>query len=105
MPERIDHVTVATGRERVRLPWKSRDALLAELRHLDSAAGIRKAFEDVGATRPVTLSDADRALLYTAVEHWSHRLGSFEDLPAGVWDLRCAIADDMHHDPPGRSAA
>jgi len=53
VPERLDHVSVATSRDRVTLPWNSRDALLAEIRHLDSAAGIVKAFTDVGATRPV----------------------------------------------------
>lgn len=67
--------------------------LLGEIDHLGSAAGIVKAFTDVGASRPVTLSDADRALLFRMLEAWSHRV-TVDELPAGVWDLRCALIDD-----------
>lgn len=100
MPERLDRVVVTTSRRSgtVALPWTSREKLLAEIRHLDSAAGIVKAFGDVGATRPVTLTDEDRALLFELLEFWSARVG-FEQLPVGIWDLRCAIADDLHDDP------
>jgi hypothetical protein len=63
MPERLDRISVTTSRGTVPLPWNSREALLAEIDHLASAAGIVKAFTDVGASRPVTLGDDDRALL------------------------------------------
>jgi hypothetical protein len=45
--------------------------LLAELDHLESAAGIVKAFGDVGTSRPVTLSNEERAILFEAIEAWS----------------------------------
>ena len=60
VPEGIDRVTVGTRRSHVELPWASR-ALLAEIRHLESAAGIVKAFTDAGASRPVTPDDEQRA--------------------------------------------
>jgi hypothetical protein len=44
------------------------------------------------------LSDEDRALLFELLEAWSHRV-TVDGLPAGAWDLRCAIADDLHDDP------
>ena len=57
-----------------------------------------KAFTDVGATRPVTLNDEDRALLFELLEAWSYRV-KIANLPAGVWDLRCSVADDLDDDP------
>lgn len=66
MPGRLDHVIVATS---------------------------RKAFRDVGATRPVKLSDEDAALLLDVLERWSERV-NVDGLPAGVWGLRCLLADD-----------
>lgn len=74
MPERLDQVTVTTSRGSVSLPWASRDLLLGEIRHLESAAAIVKAFTDVGASRPVTLSKEDRARLFELLEAWSHRV-------------------------------
>ena len=52
MPERLDWITVTTSNSPVRLSWDSRHELLDEIDHLDSAAGIVKAFTDVGASRP-----------------------------------------------------
>ena len=76
------------------LPCESRELLLAEIRHLDSAAGIVKAFTDVGASRPVTLSDEDSALLFELIEAWSRKVG-VGTFPRGVWDLRCAIVGGL----------
>jgi hypothetical protein len=43
-------------------------------------------------SRPVILSDKDSALLFEPLETWSHKV-SVDELPAGAWDLRCAIAE------------
>lgn len=92
MPERLDWITVTTSRGPVALHWDSREELLAEIDQLGYAAGIVKAFTDVGASRLAELSDADRELLLALIEAWSHKVG-VDALPAGVWDLRCAIAE------------
>lgn len=44
------------------------------------------------------LSNDDRALLLELLEAWWHRVKT-EGLPPGIWDLRCAIADDLHDGP------
>jgi hypothetical protein len=93
-----ERVIVATSRARVEIPWQSRQQLLDEIRHLDSAEAIVDAFEAVGTSRPVTLTDHDRALLYGLLNRWADRV-PYGELPEGIWPLRCAIADDLHDEP------
>src|SRR5215203_2010039 len=97
MPEDLDHVSVAVDRggeaNAVRLPWKSRDYLLRKLRGTDGGEGIVKAFEEVGATRPVELTTAQKALLYRVLDDRSFTAG-FHELPAGFFELRNALADE-----------
>ena len=40
MPARLDFVTVSYSRGRITLPWSSRDALIAEIDHLEEARPI-----------------------------------------------------------------
>lgn len=89
------HVQLASQREPIELPWASRDALLYELRNLESATAIVEAFEDVGASRPVTLALEDKARLFEVLEAWANGV-QVSELPEGVWDLRCVLADDLH---------
>jgi hypothetical protein len=56
MARSTDHVQISLGRETILLPWPSREALLEQLRHLNSMWEVRKAFEDVGTSRPVSLT-------------------------------------------------
>jgi nucleotide-binding universal stress UspA family protein len=97
MPERIDHVSVAVDRggetNAVRLPWKSRDYLLRKLRATDGAEGIVTAFEEVGATSPVELTTAQKAVLYRVLDDRSFTTG-FHELPVGFFELRNALADE-----------
>lgn len=58
-----------------------------------SCVGIVAAFEDVGASSPVTLSEEDRVTLLELLDVWAGRVGR-EQLPARVADLRDAISDD-----------
>ena len=91
MPAHLDRVQVqlASSRDPVELPWASSDALLYEIRHLESASGIVKAFENAGASRPVTLTPEDKARLLEVLEAWANGV-QVSELPEGVWDLRCA---------------
>ena len=98
MPERLDRVAISTSSRVVELPWSSRDRLLHEIRHLDGADAIRTAFEAVGASRPVPLTRADQILLFEAIETWSLNV-TVDELPQGIWDLRCALADEFDGEP------
>lgn len=96
MPERLDSVQIAYSRGTVAIPWSSRDALLAETRHLDSAKSIRDAFLAVGATRPVELKRDEMVLLLHAIDVWMGNVGGPDQLPAGIFNLRNALIDDTH---------
>ena len=87
---------LAAQRE-VELPLASRDTLLDRVRPLESeaAAGIVEAFENGGASRPVELTRRDEELLFELVEMWVRDVDR-GNLPEGVWDLRCALIDDLH---------
>jgi hypothetical protein len=97
MSGRLDTVIVSYSRGKVPLPWASRDALVKEIGHLDAARRIVEAFRAVGASRPVDLRRDDEALLADLIDTWSTQV-SIERLPPGVWDLRCALLDDLHDD-------
>ena len=91
-------VLIVTSRATIELSWKSREALLHEIRHLESARGIIHAFEAVGTSRPVPLTRQDEGLLFDVINEWSRGV-TVDGLPAGIWDLRCALADDLHDTP------
>lgn len=100
MPERLDQVTVRLTRSDVPLPWTSRDALLDRLgRHPlgehDADRSVRKAFEDVGATRPVTLTLNEKGHLLKLLEAWTLEVGR-DELPGAIFDLRNVLHDDLH---------
>lgn len=102
MPERLDRVAIATSRDVIELSWASRDSLLHEIRNLgENAKPIRTAFEAVGAARPVELSHAEQTTLFSAIETWAHSV-TVEALPPGIWQLRCALADQLG-DPDQRT--
>ena len=87
-------VQIVTSQATIELSWKSREALLHEIRHLESARGITGAFETVGTSRPVALTRHEEGLLFEAINQWSQGV-TVEGLPAGIWDLRCALAADL----------
>jgi hypothetical protein len=95
VPERLDRVAIATSSDVIELSWASRDSLLHEIRNLgDNAKPIRTALEAVGASRPVELSGADQAALFSAIELWADSV-TVEALPPGIWQLRCALANQL----------
>jgi hypothetical protein len=93
-----ERVQIVTSRATVELSWKAREALLHEVRHLQSARGIIDAFEAVGTRRPVPLTRHDEDVLLEAINQWSVGV-TVDGLPDGIWDLRCALADDLHDTP------
>ena len=99
MPARQDGVLVllASRREPLELPWNSRDKLLDEIRHHESARPIVAEFANAGASRPVRFRVEQKAELFKLIESWSNRVPSISELPAVVWDLRCTLADDLHY--------
>lgn len=98
MPERLDEIRIPLSRTVVALPWESRQQLLEEMRHLDSANPIITEFQAVGTTRPVKLTAEQKGLLITVIEHWGSQVrgGLTDGLPPGVFELRNALHDDLH---------
>jgi hypothetical protein len=96
VPERLDTVAVAYSRGVVEIPWDSRDQLLAEIRHLDSAQPTIAAFEAVGASRPVTLDNDQASLVIQAIDVWMRNVGGPDKLPGGIFALRNALIDQLH---------
>ncbi len=95
MPERLDRVTIRVGRDLIEIPWSSRDALLDEIRHLDSAKPVVAAFEAVGASRPVALEQDGMALLVQTIHVMSSNAGGMHRVPEGLADLRHALVDEL----------
>jgi hypothetical protein len=98
VPDRLDHVSITIDRRgeanAVRLPWRSWELLLRKLRATSGAEEIVKAFEDVGATRPVELDLEQKAVLYRLLDDRSFTTG-FHELPEGFFELRNALSDEV----------
>jgi hypothetical protein len=86
VPERLDTITVQTGRRFLPLPWESRVALLARIRSDEALKPTMVAIEAVGATRPVEIPDEQRQPLLDALNAWT------DDLPYGLPALRDELA-------------
>ena len=95
MGRSIDRVEIPLSRETINLPWPSRDALLEQLQHLDSMWEVRKAFEDVGTSRPVPLTQQQKSDLLQLIVHWAEAEEGYDRLPEGIFDLRNALHDDL----------
>jgi hypothetical protein len=97
MPERLDRVLLqlASRPEPFTLSWDSREQLLDQARGVEELGGVVTAFERAGASRPITLMPDDEAQLLKLIEAWAKR-ASISELPAAIWELRCALADDLH---------
>ena len=99
MPERIDFITVKLSTQDVTVSWETRRALLANLAlgQQDVGRAIRKAFDDIDASRPVTLGLDQKTYLLDLLEQWSHdTISGYDALPAEIFALRNALIDDLH---------
>ena len=96
MGRSIDRIEIPLGRETVRLPWASREALLDQFKHLDSMSDMRRTFENVGTSRPVQLTQEQKGDLLGVIVTWASEEGGYDRLPDGIFDLRNALHDDLH---------
>jgi hypothetical protein len=72
------------------------DALLEEMRPLDSFIGARRAFENAGASAPVRLERDEMGGIVQIIEIWMSNVRGPERLPEGIFELRNALVDDLH---------
>jgi hypothetical protein len=91
---RNERVMVATSRDIVVLPWSSRQALLGQMQRIDAARSAIDAFEAVGTSRPVMLDVDAKRVLVDSIGAWVEEVGA-RGIPAGVWQLRDALVDDL----------
>jgi hypothetical protein len=94
MARRIDTVSITLSRKTINLPWDSRQQLLEKLTDAESRS-VRDAFEAVGTYRSVELTREQKDDLLQVIEHWAIA-GGFAELPAGTYELRNALIDDLH---------
>jgi hypothetical protein len=93
LPSRLNRVRVATSREVIEISWIARNELLERLRKAGGALEVIRAFEGIGASRPVELTDDGKQVLLEALSRWVDELDG--DLPRGVAELRREILDDL----------
>jgi hypothetical protein len=93
VPQRLDRIRIVCPQGIFAIPGRSRDALVDEIEHLESAAEIRDALVAEGASRPVTLSGDDVAILSGVLDSWARKSGA-QQLPPGLWELRNGLQDD-----------
>ncbi len=97
MPERLQQVTVSLSTGDVIVPWEVRQTLLNELGKHTPGREIRVAFEAVGATRPVTLTQPQKTYLLEVIEQWAvETVNGFDALPDAILTLRNTLHDDLH---------
>src|SRR4029077_18352342 len=94
MPARLDRVTITLWQGAIEIPWSSREELLDEIGHLHGAETAVHAFNAVGASAPVRLGTADKELVASAIDKWAGDIGD-DELPTGIWELRCALVEDL----------
>jgi len=93
MPERLDHVDVATPKGPVTLEWVVRDQLIAKLQDHPPLEAIVRDFENAGATRPVEIPENLRSRVVFVIDNWAAALPEGRaGLPPGIPDLRKALA-------------
>jgi hypothetical protein len=99
---RLDRVEIRLSRRVVRISWDSRTELLARLRRLESAGPIVRAFEAVGASRPVELDREQKATMYAVLDVWLQNV-PVDEFPEDVMDLRYVLDGDLTQEGSGRA--
>jgi hypothetical protein len=100
---RDDHVRIPLSHGTLLVPHTSCEALRAEFRHLTSMSDVRDAFDDAGTSSPVVLTEEQKGALIEVIDFWGSRVegGLTDGLPPGIFDLRNALHDDLHHGANG----
>ena len=97
VPERLDHITIATGLNTLTMSSSSRVALLDELQRYETGYAIRDAFTAGGASSPVKLKNEQKTELLRVIEVWGQRTeGGMRGLPEAIFALRNALEEDLH---------
>ena len=94
MLARLDQITITLWQGVIEIPWTSREELLDEIGHLPGAETVVRAFNAVGASAPVRLGTPEKELVADAIDRWAGEIGE-DELPPGIWALRCALVDDL----------
>jgi hypothetical protein len=95
---RVDEVRIALRRGIVAIPRSSREALLERFHDLRTMHDVHDAFRAGGTTQPVRLTEMQKALLLNVITFWASEMDDeYAGLPKGIYDLRCALHDDLHH--------
>lgn len=87
---RLDRVLVVG----IKIPWETRDALLERLRAEGDAEKIIAAFQAVGATAPVRLTDEQKRRLLSTCKDWLFETRA-NSAPAGIYALKNALQDEL----------
>lgn len=90
MTELQHNIRIACSRGTIELPRRSRDALLERIRN-ELTDGVLDAFE---TSATVKLDRAGTRLVVDVIDKWARAVGA-PRLPAGIWGLRNALADDL----------
>jgi hypothetical protein len=91
----LHNVRVACSRGTIELPRRSSDVLVDRIRSYEFVNGVLDAFETSGT---VKLDRAGTRLVVDVIDKWARAVGA-PRLPAGVWGLRNALADDLRDAP------
>jgi hypothetical protein len=97
MPERLNRVRIqlASRPDPIVLSWDTRRELIRRLDARDDGASAANAFRAVGASRPARFTIHEKEQLATVVDEWMDDVGR-DLLPAGVFELRSALINDLH---------
>lgn len=109
-PRDLDRVTVELNSRDVTLSGSTREALLTDLRKHprgdnELAHAIRKAFEDVGASRIVLLTLECKLYLLRLLEEWSLEVGEADTTRSGLFELRNALIADVRDTETSQATA
>jgi hypothetical protein len=86
------NVRIACSRGTIELPRRSCSVLVERIRNTEIVDGVLDSFETSGT---VTLDRAGIRLVVDVIDKWARTVGA-PRLPAGVWGLRNALADDLN---------
>lgn len=92
----IDRVQVALTRETLTISSDARQALVERIRGVEAVGSAVDAFEAVGVSRPVRLSDEEKDALRDAIRVWAEEThGGYARLPEGIERLSIALVDEQ----------
>jgi hypothetical protein len=103
VPDRLDRVQIqlASRPDPGVISWAAREELVRRLDARDGGASAAKAFRDVGASRPARFTIDEKEQLAIVLDEWM-RYADRDLRPEGVFELRSALANDLHDAGRGR---